>query len=195
MFKNIQVVVFSTLLFFVGACGVRETYVPYGSGGYKCHEKTDVKAWEYQRENTIGPISNIIESQEIPLDTVGAKIPLSIPKLNEIKNQAVVMKDLIPNIKESLLNAKKEPLSLEKRALRNANLSLLFSILGILGIPALLTLLFGPLAIYTGYRAKAQGLKGKGSGRANWGIALGIIFTAFVGLFIYLADIGAFSWM
>jgi hypothetical protein len=74
-------------------------------------------------------------------------------------------------------------------------LSLLFSILGILGIPALLTLLFGPLAIYTGYRAKAQGLKGKGSGRANWGIALGIIFTTFVGLFIYLADIGAFSWM
>jgi hypothetical protein len=185
MFKNIQVVVFSTLLFFVGACGVRETYVPYGSGGYKCHEKTDVKAWEYQRENTIGPISNIIESQEIPLDTVGAKIPLSIPKLNEIKNQAVVMKDLIPNIKESLLNAKKEPLSLEKRALRNANLSLIFGILSIIGLPILLTVLSGPLAIYTGIRAKIQGLEKKGNLKANWGIALGVVFTTLVVLLIY----------
>ena len=70
MFKNIQVVVFSTLLFFVGACGVRETYVPYGSGGYKCHEKIDVKTLKFQTENTIGLFSNIIESQEIPLDTV-----------------------------------------------------------------------------------------------------------------------------
>jgi hypothetical protein len=195
MFKNIQVVVFFSLMFFVGSCGVKETYVPYGSGGYKCHEKTDVKTLKFQTENTIGLISNIIESQEIPLDTVGAKIPLSIPNLNEIKKQAIVMTDLIPNIKEPLFKAKKEPLSLEKRALRNANLSLIFSLLGIAGIPILLTLLFGPLAIYTGYRAKAQGLKGKGSGRANWGIALGIIFTTFVGLFIYLADIGAFSWM
>ncbi len=188
MIKNFQVIVFFSLMFFVGSCGVKESYVPYGSGGYKCHEKSDVKAWEYQRENTIGPISNIIESQEIPLDTVGAKIPLSIPKLNEIKNQSVVMKDLIPNIKESLLNAKKEPLSLEKRALRNANLSLLFSILGILGIPALLTLLFGPLAIYTGIRALHQGIDGKRSGRAYWGIALGAIFTILVGLFVYMVS-------
>jgi hypothetical protein len=188
MFKNFQLVVFFSLMFFVGSCGVKESYVPYGSGGYKCHEKSDVKAWEYQRENTIGPISNIIESQEIPLDTVGAKIPLSIPKLNEIKKQAIVMTDLIPNFKEPLLNAKKEPLSLEKRALRNANLSLLFSILGILGIPALLTLLFGPLAIYTGIRALHQGIDGKRSGRAYWGIALGAIFTILVGLFVYMVS-------
>jgi hypothetical protein len=195
MFKNIQVVVFSTLLFFVGACGVRETYVPYGSGGYKCHEKTDVKTLKFQREDSIGSKEIMAKTVEIRLDPEIAIIPLSTSNLIRLKKQVVKEIEVAQCLKYPISKAKKEPLSLEKRALRNANLSLIFSLLGIAGIPILLTLLFGPLAIYTGYRAKAQGLKGKGSGRANWGIALGIIFTAFVGLFIYLADIGAFSWM
>jgi hypothetical protein len=37
--------------------------------------------------------------------------------------------------------------------------------------------------------------RGKDKVKANWDISSEIVFVALVGLFIYLADIGAFSWM
>lgn len=79
--------------------------------------------------------------------------------------------------------------SMSKRANKNANLSLIFALASIAGSPLLLTLIFGPLAIYCGMRSKEQGIKkGNKNGlkKTQWGIALATIALTLVVIFILL---------